>query len=129
MASGIKDDTQKRVLLSGSDVQDIFATMEDTGDDKEYEVTLTKLNDYFKVKKNIVQAVQEKGESVNLFVSRLKQLAVTCEFSDHKDDFIRDQVIDKCTSTALRRTVYFAKYCQNYGSCRPTSYKNGKTHY
>lgn len=39
------------------------------------------------------------------FVSKLKQLAVTCDFGDHKDDFIRDQVIDKCTSTALRRRL------------------------
>lgn len=51
------------------------------------------------------QAVQEQGESVDSFVSKLKQLAVTCDFGDHKDDFIRDQVIDKCTSTALRRRL------------------------
>ncbi len=115
MASGIKDDAQKRALLlhlGGSDVQDIFATMEDTGEDKDYDVALTKLNDYFTPKKNVPyerhifrQAVQEQGESVDSFVSRLKQLAVTCDFGDHKDDFIRDQVIDKCTSTALRRRL------------------------
>lgn len=101
-ACGIKDNAQKCALLhhlGGSDVHDIFATMEDTGDDK----------DYFTPKKNVPyerhifrQAVQEQGESVDSFVSRLKQLAVTCDFGDHKDDFIHDQVIDKCTSTALR---------------------------
>lgn len=51
--------------------------MEDTGDDKDYEVALTKLNDYFTPKANIPykrhifrQVVQEQGESVNSIVSR-----------------------------------------------------------
>ena len=39
------------------------------------------------------------------FVSRLKKMAATCEFGDNKDDFIRDQVIDKCISNTLRRRL------------------------
>lgn len=115
MASGIKDDAQKRILLlhlGGWDVQDIFVTMEDTGNDKDYEVALRNLNNYFTQKNNVLYerhifwlAVQEQGESVDSFVSRLKQLAVMCDFGDHKDDLICDQVIDKCTSTALRRRL------------------------
>lgn len=37
---------------------------------------------------------QEQGKSVDLFVSRLKQLAMTCDFGYHKEDFIRDKLID-----------------------------------
>lgn len=74
-ASGIKDNAQKRTLLlhlGGSDVQDIFATMEDTGDDKDFDTALAKLNNYFTPKKNIPyerhifwQAVQEQGKSMD----------------------------------------------------------------
>lgn len=33
--------------LGGSDVQDIFTTLDDTGIDKDYEIALTKLNECF----------------------------------------------------------------------------------
>ena len=36
------------------------------------------------------------------FVTRLRQLANLCEFGDHIDDFIRDQVIDNCRLKRLR---------------------------
>jgi hypothetical protein len=35
---------------------------------------------------------------MDTFVSRLKQLAATCDYGDFKDDFLRDEVIDKCHS-------------------------------
>lgn len=51
------------------------------------------------------QAEQAQGESTGNFEHRLKKLAATCEFGDNREDFIRDQVIDKCSSNALRRRL------------------------
>uniref|UniRef100_A0A3P9MCB8 Gypsy retrotransposon integrase-like protein 1 n=1 Tax=Oryzias latipes TaxID=8090 RepID=A0A3P9MCB8_ORYLA len=114
-ASGVREDARKRALLlhlSGAEVQDIFFTLDDAGNDDSYEAAVNKLNAYFTPQKNIPyerhvfrQAEQSQGESMDSFVSRLKKLAATCEFGDNRDDFIRDQVIDKCTSNTLRRRL------------------------
>ena len=51
-ASGVTDQKQKRAVLlhlAGPDVQEIFETLPDTGDD--YKTALEKLNEYFKPKK------------------------------------------------------------------------------
>ena len=45
---------------------------------------------------------QQNGEKVNQFVCRLRQKAITCEFTD-VDDTIRDQLIEKCQDQRLRR--------------------------
>ena len=47
--------------------------------------------------------VQESGETVDQFVCRLRQRAINCEFGGNEGDYIRDQVIDKCYSSKLRR--------------------------
>ena len=47
------------------------------------------------------QAVQELGELMDVFVTRLRKLAQTCEFENVKA-MIRDQVLDKCISVKLR---------------------------
>ena len=49
------------------------------------------------------------------FVSRLKKMAATCEFGDNKDDFIRDQVIDKRISSTLRRQLLREKALKRPG--------------
>ena len=49
------------------------------------------------------KAEQVQGESVDTFVSRLKQLAATCDYGDVKYDYIKDQVIDNCHSNVLRK--------------------------
>ena len=45
---------------------------------------------------------QLQGETVDQFVCRLRQKAVSCEF-DKMDEAIRDQLIKKCRDPALRR--------------------------
>ena len=37
------------------------------------------------------------------FVCKLRQRAASCDFGEFQDDYIRDQVIDKCYSSHLRR--------------------------
>lgn len=106
-ASGVKDDKQKRALLlhlAGPGVQEIFETLEDTGES--YETALEKLTAYFEPRKNIPferhvfrQEAQGPTESIDTFVTRLKKLAKTCDYGENEAEMIRDQVVDKCNSS------------------------------
>ncbi len=49
--------------------------------------------------------IQEEDETVDQFVIRLKQKVLSCDFGESNDEFIRDQVIDKCHSIALHRKL------------------------
>ena len=90
-ASGITCDSQKRALLlhcAGSEVQDIFNSMTDTG--TKYKDALSKLDEYFTPKKDIPwerlqfrRTVPLRNESVENFVIRRKQAAKSCEFPLH----------------------------------------------
>jgi len=110
--SNFTDKKQKRAVLlhlAGAEVQTIFETLNDTGED--YDAALAKLNEYFVPKKNIPferhtfrQAVQEPTEGIDAYVTRLRGLAKTCKF-DKVDEMIRDQVIDKCASNNLCRRL------------------------
>ena len=109
-ASGVNDKKQQRCLLlhcAGNQVQEIFATLPDTGED--YAPAMTKLTEHFSQHKNVPfqrhvfrKCVPEEGETVRKFVTRLQRLAANCDFGASKNDFIRDQVIDTCKSRALR---------------------------
>ena len=73
MALDIADNTQRRALLlhyTGSDVYDIFDTLQDTGAADDYDTTVAKLNAYFCPKVNTEyetyifrQARQTKNET------------------------------------------------------------------
>jgi hypothetical protein len=112
-ASGVTDQKQKRAVLlhlAGPDVQEIFETLPNTGDD--YKTALEKLNEYFQPKRNIPferhvfrQASQQPDESMDVFVTRLRTLSKTCVFGEQTDEAIRDQAIDKCVSKELRRRL------------------------
>ena len=72
--------------------------------------TPTVLDDYFIPKANVPferllfwQIAQEVSETGDLFVCRLRQRAVSCDFGDREDDYIRDHVIDKCYLNHMRR--------------------------
>ena len=80
------------------------------GDDKDYSDTLKVLDDYFIPKANVPferhlfrQISQSSGETVDQFVCRLRQRAASCGFGEREDEYIRDQLIDKCYSAKLRR--------------------------
>ena len=92
------------------DVQEMYFTLAGEGEGTDFEATLKVLDDYFVPKANIPferhlfrQISQENGETVNLFVCRLRQRAATCEFGTNEGDYIRDQLIDRCYSSHLRR--------------------------
>ena len=106
----IEDDKQKRALLlyqAGQETQEIFETLSDTGDD--YATAKTKLDDYFSPKKNVDyeifqfrKAVQQKGETVDQFATRLRKIGANCEFHDLNTE-IKSAIIQSCQSKRLRR--------------------------
>ena len=103
---------RKRALLlhyAGPEVDEIFDTLPNTGDDSDYHTAVAKLNEYFSPQANTTyevynfrQTKQKEGESLDSFHTRLRQLTKTCEFSD-VDKEIKEHIILKCSSSSLRR--------------------------
>ena len=108
---GIDNTTQKRALLlhySGPEVDEIFDTLENTGEDKDYKTAVEKLAAHFNPRVNTTykiynsrKAQQNEGESLDNIQTRLRTLAKTCEFGD-ADKEIKEQIILSCKSNALR---------------------------
>ena len=111
-ARGVTKPEQKLALLlhsGGLEFQDLYFTLVPEETVKTYEESITILDGYFIPKANVPferhqfrQLEQGKGETVNQFVCRLRQKALSCDFTD-ADENIRDQVIDKVNDAVLRR--------------------------
>ena len=121
VAKGVVNDTQKKALLlhtAGIEIQELYEMRTDPGTDTfeentatEYEKTVRTLNVYFVTKLNepyerhvFRSMTQQDGETVDQFIARLRKQAQNCNFNDPDFD-IRDQVIDKCQSSVLRRKL------------------------
>ena len=112
VALNVTEDKQKRALLlyqAGQSTQEIFDMLPGTGDEDDYETAMTKLNEYFSPKKNVDyeifqfrQAVQNAGETVDQFATRLRKLAAHCEFPN-LDRELKSAIIQNCQSKRLRR--------------------------
>ena len=114
IANDIKDKARKRALFfhaAGFKVQDIFETLEDTGDD--FETAATKLTEYFQTKKNKLyniyqfrQTHQEQDETSDDYCTRLKQAAKMYEFPEGWQHIeIQLQLIDKGRWRRIRRQL------------------------
>ena len=111
-AHDIKDPTRKRALLlysSGEEVSDIFETLPDQGEDKDYKAAVDALNAYFQPKINKTyevykfrNAAQESGESIDSYHTKLRRLAQTCEFTSEEEE-IKSQIILSGSSSRVRR--------------------------
>ena len=115
---GVNDPGQMKALLlhsAGNEVQDIYYTLQepDPGDNETvFDVTCTLLTNHFSPLKNVPYerslfraTSQQVNETVEQFITRLRERAVYCEFGAAKDEVIRDQVIEKCSSHRLRRKL------------------------
>ena len=106
---------RRRALLlhsAGPDVQDIFLTLADTGERREYDVAVTALNNYFVPKTNAALARQvfhginpAAGETIQQFATRLKKAALDCAYGDETDNNIRDAILWKCPSSYIKRRL------------------------
>ena len=112
-ASGVTKDDQKKAMLlhlAGEEVQDIFETLGNIND-MNFGQVKGKLSDYFKPQKNIHyerhafrSCKQEKDEKMDNYIIRLKKMAISCDYpEDSINDMIRDQIVDSCQSTQLRK--------------------------
>jgi hypothetical protein len=111
-ALNVKDETRKRALLLhyvGESASDIFDTLPETGEDKDFKLALEKFDEYFTPKQNTAYSVylfrqssQENEDSLDQFCTRLRQKAKYCNFTD-LDSEIKQQIIQGCKSTKLRR--------------------------
>ena len=111
VALDIKDQARQKSLLlhyGGANLSDIYYTLA-SEDDKEYQQVKEKLEAHFEPKVNVTfetynfqQLAQEQDESVDKFVTRLREAASRCDFHD-KEREIKDQIVQKCFSDRLRR--------------------------
>ncbi|KAK3741501.1 hypothetical protein QZH41_002971 [Actinostola sp. cb2023] len=97
------------VSVAGEEVSDIFETLPDQGEDKDYKAAVAALNVYFQPKVNKTyevymfrNATQDSGESLDSYYTRLRRLAQTCEFTNEEEE-IKSHIILSCSSTRLRR--------------------------
>ena len=106
---------QRRALLlhsAGEAAQEIFETLADTGEAKDYEKAVKALDDYFIPKVNSTyqnhvfrSMEQQDGETVVQFVTRLRQMVKGCDYGEQAENQIRDQVVQRCKSHELRKKL------------------------
>ena len=102
----IKDKKRQRALLphyAGEDVNDIFDTLEGTGED--FATAKQKLKDYFAPKKNTeyeVYKLRRAKQSANETIDSFHTSFHNCEFTEN-DIEVKSQIIQGCQSTRLGR--------------------------
>ena len=91
----------------GMQLQDIYFTLK--GDLYKYDDAEKALTQYFQPSINVPferhvfrNATQRDDETIEQFITRLRQKVETCEFTK-VEEHIRDQIIKKCSSNVLRQ--------------------------
>ncbi len=112
LAEDIKTEERKRALLlykAGPKVYNIFKTLPETGDSKDYKKAVDALTKHFEPSKNRIfetytfrQAQQKPNETIDEFHTRLRSLSTYCSFQDVEFE-IKMQIVCNGTSTRLRR--------------------------
>ena len=123
-ATGCTDDRQTCMLslhTAGEAVQDVFATLADTG--VTYDEAVAALNAHFQLQVNVTfqrhvfhRKCQESHKTVSQFVVRLWKLSQQCEFGA-ETAFICDQVVNKCISKKPVIRFWFRKFRSVSASC------------
>ena len=115
----IKDDARKcspLLYCAGPAVDKIFDSIPENGKDKDYDVAIKKLPDYFVLKKNTMyeihvfhKAKQCPDETTDQFHTRLRNLAQTCEFINAGFK-IKIQLMQHCSCSC----VHGKALCENF---------------
>ena len=111
-SKGVTNECQKIALLlhsGGMELQEIYYTLVPEDIETTFDDCLAALDNYFKPKVNVPferhvfrQMQRIEGETIDQFVCRLRQKAISCDFAN-VDEAIRDQIIEKCKDSRLRR--------------------------
>ncbi|PAA78339.1 hypothetical protein BOX15_Mlig022181g5, partial [Macrostomum lignano] len=123
-ATGITNETQKRQILlytAGKEVSDLYSEIITTETDTtEGEPTVEPTVDqlialftkHFQGRDNIVflryqfrQCVQDEGESIDAWHSRLWSASEACQFESLRYSLVRDQIVASCRSESLRKRL------------------------
>ena len=98
--------------LGGTDVQDIFSTLQNTGDARDYKKAVEALNAYFVPQVDtmyarhcIRQLTQAPGETIRQFATRLRRAVKHCSYREDTDNQIRDEILCKCSNTNIKRKL------------------------
>ena len=108
---------RKAILLTclGAEGQRVFETLP-PADKQESEDDFTfakrRLKTYFSPRTNVCaerykfrSRTQQPGETVACWVTVLRQLATTCAYDDRTEEFLRDQVVERTSSSRLRQRL------------------------
>ena len=97
----------------GDDAKGVLASTNIKDDDRRKYEVMTKFDDYFKVRKNImkglssIQETKKEGETADEYITVLYELIETCEYGTLKEDILRDRLVvgirDKRMSEATDR--------------------------
>ena len=112
----ITGDEQKAALLlhlAGSDVQDLYETLNAVGDEttkSETDIVIDRLNHHFTpitdktFERHLFRKIVQGNDTCDQFLIRLRQSSAKCKFLDEEDQ-IRGQLIDGCRDKRLRRRI------------------------
>ena len=117
IASGLskkEDDVQRATLLHclSPAVQRIFNTLSGKRMHQSFAEVKTVLDGYFAPKRNVVaerykfqSRGQKADEPIETCLTRLRELAKSCDFVTLEEEMIRDQMVEKCASKTLRQKL------------------------
>ena len=98
--------------LAGINVQDIFSTLPNTGDAKDYKKAVDALNAYFVPKVDTTyarnrfrQLIQAAGKTAQKFATRLRRASKDCDYGEDTGNQIRDEILCKCSNTYIKRKL------------------------
>ena len=100
--------------VMGEDALEVYNsfTWDNADDRNKYDPVIAKFDSYCTPKKNIVlerfhfnNASQGEQEEFDRFVTRLKNLAASCEFNDLKDAMIRDNIVVGIKNKAVQERL------------------------
>lgn len=94
----------------GPTVQRIFSTL--PGENTALAATKDALNGYFAPKRNVVaerykfrSRAQQPEESIDAYLTALRELAKSCAFTALEEEMIRDQIVERSHSKSLKQRL------------------------
>ena len=118
IASGLsKEDAEKQVstllYCLGEESEAVLSSTNVTNDERKvYATVVEKLDDFFKVRKNVIyerarfnRRNQRQGETAEQYIMALYELVENCEYGTMKDEMIRDRLVVGIQDDALSQKL------------------------